>query len=126
MAAMNRRFRALTVLAAVVSLLFMQIALAAFACPGSLQASASGVQAADGGCEKDMSSPLCRSHCGQSAQALEKPPVPAIPPAALVGFIAARDLFAECGAAQRSAPRRTRTHLPPEPDLALRNCCLRI
>jgi len=124
MTAMSRRFRAFAALAAVASLLFMQLALAAFACPGT-QAPAPAAQAMPGGCEMDMASPLCHSHCAQPAQSLDKPPAPSVPAVAAIGFVAwpapsPASLFVV------APPVRARATPAPEPPPLLRNCVLRI
>ncbi|HEY2628897.1 MAG TPA: hypothetical protein VGI57_07190, partial [Usitatibacter sp.] len=65
------------------------------------------------------------AHCAQGQQALEKPLAPLVPPAVLIGFASWRAIEATYES-PGFALRRARLIAPPEPPLALRNCCLRI
>jgi hypothetical protein len=121
-----RRFAAICALGA---LLFAQLAVSAFACPGEVgmtmhsSAQAEAMQDCHG--MDGSPSPLCPAHCAQGQQSLDKPQAPGVSPATLIGTISWRAM---------DPPRiwfdATRYHArlvpPPEPPPAIRNCCLRI
>jgi hypothetical protein len=111
------------------ALLFAQLAVSAFACPGGSMATMHVTVQAESmpGCPgmDEAPSPLCPAHCDQGQLSLDKPPVPGIAPAVLIGHVSWRAIEAPQSrpvAVQRNA------HLipPPEPPPAIRNCCLRI
>lgn len=125
----SRRHRLFTVLFALVSLLYMQLALAAYACPAGYKVAA--IEAAGMPCAESMTISLddeqpglCHAHCqagSQSSQTSQLPPlvaVDALPgvPAVLVAPLP----FIE---ASLRPPHLQRTTAPP---LAIRNCCFRL
>ncbi len=120
-----RRFAALTGIAA---LLFMQIAVSAYACPGGTEMAVSAVSQMAGGCDEmdGAPTPLCHSHCADGAQSLTKPQTPGTPaaigtaPAAVVFVVAARP-----AASSVSVRVRHLAHAP-EPPASIRNCCFRL
>ncbi len=125
---MKLRTRAFAAVAAI-ALLFTQLAVSAFACPGESAPEFTSTSQMDSmpGChESDAApSPLCPAHCTQAAQSLDKPPVPDVAPAVLIGDAAWRtadDVFASTPIAARAS----RLIPPAEPPPAIRNCCLRI
>ena len=127
-----RRRRLATVLFALFSLLFMQLAVAGYACPGSgarvqevsamaqagMPCAASMAMAMD-----DQDPALCAAHC-QSAQPACSDLVLTVPAMAVVGTM---DYLVEPAtnpaAAIGGAPLLARAKPPP---LSVRNCCLRI
>lgn len=130
----NRRTRLITVLFALVSLLFMQLAVASYACPGAQSARVAEVAAmAEAGmpCAETMSlrmddeqPHLCQAHCQASQQTADKYELPAMASAALADiaytpFIAPH--LPEGAPAQ--APLLKRTTATP---LAVQLCCFRI
>lgn len=130
----NRRTRLITVLFALVSLLFMQLAVASYACPGAQSARVAEVAAmAEAGmpCAETMSlrmddeqPHLCQAHCQANQQTADKYELPAMAPVALadiayIPFIAPH--LPEGAPAQ--APLLKRTTAPP---LAVQHCCFRI
>lgn len=129
----NRRHRLITVLFALVSLLFMQLAVAGYACPGSGSKIAEAAAMAEAGMPCAESMPLtmddqqpnlCHAHCQAGQQSADKHQVPL--PVAIDGFPAdfslqvALPTFSE---APLQAPHLQRTTAPP---VAIRNCCFRI
>ncbi|WP_157691739.1 hypothetical protein [Noviherbaspirillum autotrophicum] len=122
----TRRFAALLALA---SLLFLQLAVAAYACPGIdplriAAAADEGMQDCHG---MDTAQPnLCQAHQQAGSQLLDKPPSPDIQP-----FVPAALQREVVVAAMRQEPR----HAPPDdvvltrataPPHAIDHCCLRI
>lgn len=123
----------MTVLFALVSLLFMQLAVARYACPGTASKAAeiSAMTEAGMPCAYSMAMNmddaqpnLCHAHCQvgqQSADKYQTPSPPAIDtlPADLTLQVAI-PLFA---LAPLQPPHLLRTTAPP---LAIRNCCFRL
>ena len=87
-----RRYRTLTVLVALCSVLFMQLAVASYACPspqtGHVSSSASGVMSMQSMPDCDVPYPenpaLCQAHCQDAKSSLDKPQSPSFAPAAFV------------------------------------------
>jgi hypothetical protein len=121
---------------ALISMLSMQLAVAAYVCPQLSVAPANGqgqvmVMAQDhemSCCEKpDPEQPaLCHAHGQVGKQSLDKPEPPPVQPFTAVGLVIALP-FADVVAADAGAPAHNvslaRTTAPP---LAIRNCCFRI
>ena len=128
-----RRIRLGTALVALSSLLFMQLVVAAYVCPGSTSKAAqvavmasSGLPCADMASMvmDDLQPNLCKAHCQsdqQSADTYQLPPlltfavVPAVFPCSTIAPI-------PTGVALQT-PLLRRSTAPP---LAVRNCCFRI
>jgi hypothetical protein len=124
---------------ALFSMLFMQLAVASYTCPGMTMGneSASAVMSSDGvdqmamtGCEgMDMEQPtLCHAHAyGEAArQSLDKselPPVQPFVPAGLVLSLLVADIASVPSFAPHTSILLTRTTAPP---VAIRHCCFRI
>jgi hypothetical protein len=134
---LSRSSRIVAALIALFSMLFMQLAVASYACPAlSAAAERTAMAAVDNaddqdmaGCEgrMDASQPgLCHAHSQATKQSLDKAELPHVQPFAAVGpaltlySIAVADfpatVFPEPGSL-------TRTTAPP---LSIRNCCFRI
>jgi len=121
---------------ALISLLFMQLAVAAYVCPQLTVGPANGQgqvmeMAQDhemSCCEKpDPEQPaLCHAHGQVGKQSLDKPEPPPVQPFTAVGFVISLP-FGDMVAPDAGAPvyiaSLARTTAPP---LAIRNCCLRI
>ena len=131
---LSRPSRRFTVLLALVSLLFMQLAVAAYACPSlNLQqlhdtAGVSADHAAMTGCEgMDMEQPsLCHAHDQTGNQSLDKPEAPHVAPfmpAALLLAVNALDVTVPATALQPEMPLLQHATSPP---LAIRHCCFRL
>jgi hypothetical protein len=131
------RHRLATVLFALISLLFMQLAIAGYACPGGIQQMA---KTADGGtpmaqaglpCDDAMAftpgdeqTSLCHAHCKadpQTADIYQSPNVPSL--AELASDFPLPIIIPAPMGALLQAPLLRRTTAPP---LAVRNCCFRI
>ena len=130
---LRRRNRLFTVLIALVSLLSMQFALAAYVCPGTISrvAAASQMEQSAMPCDETMAGAmdglqpgLCHAHCQAEHQSADKYQVPAIavPIHFGTGFITLRLVPIPPGAPLQ-APLLTRTTAPP---VAVRHCCFRI
>jgi hypothetical protein len=107
---------------AVFSLLFTQLALASYVCPGSVtmadMSHCAGMDKAQPG--------LCHASGHAAHQSLDKPDLPQIPPFHAVGpvlTIIVPDLAAHTPPALPAAPLLARAAAPP---LAIRHCCFRI
>ncbi|HUG25380.1 hypothetical protein [Piscinibacter sp.] len=115
-----RKHRVLTALIALVGMLFMQLAVAAYACPGSSE-SAPPTAMAD--CdEADSAAPaLCHAHCQDGQTSLDKPEVRT---AAAVMFFMALVEPVSAGTQARFEPASLlrRSTAPP---ISIRHCCLR-
>ena len=129
----NRRPRLITALFALVSLLFMQLAVASYACPAVASKAAEVAAMAEAGmpCAESMklnmddAQPnLCQAHCQVSQQSADKHELP--PPVAIGALPAdytapvSIPVFLE---APLQAPHLKRTTAPP---VAIRNCCFRL
>ena len=123
----SRSSRLFVALAAIASLLFMQLAVAAYACPGANSSAAEAAVQAEAGCDEMDHAPsnLCHAHCQQQVQSIDKPVALSVPPAPSTGLHVAQVPVA--GASFVSAKDQqsllVRTTAPP---LTIRNCCLRI
>lgn len=134
---MNRspQFRFIAALIALFSMLFMQLAVASYACPNirTGQQSASTAMSADSpemssGCMgMDIEQPsLCHAQDQVGNQSLDKPELPHVQPFAPVGLMQAIVSIEAAYHRLPSQPRAlylTRTTAPP---LSIRNCCFRI
>ena len=121
---------------ALISMLFMQFAVAAYACPQSTVASSGErgqpMEMARGhgmsSCEKpDPVQPaLCHAHGDVGKQSLDKPEPPPVPPFSAAGFVISLppvDMLDKTASAPADSASLARTTAPP---LAIRNCCRRI
>ena len=124
---MTRKSRFSAALFALFSVLFMQFAVASYACPMMVSGTTESVMTAMPGCNGlDVEKPnLCLSHCQSSEQSLDKPEVPVFPAAAPVPVLSSSIDLLSLGqpALERSQPTLARANSPP---LAIRNCCFRI
>lgn len=129
----SRRHRFITVLIALFSLLFMQVAVARYVCPSTVtRGTQSGMVMADGmPCAESMSKAmddeqpaLCHAHCQADKQSLDKYelPTPIAIDAMPANFTLALAIPEFSGAALQ-APHLMHATAPP---VAIRNCCFRI
>lgn len=129
----NRRARLATALFALISLLFMQLAVAGYICPGSGSKVAEMAAMAEAGmpCAESMAlnmddqqPNLCHAHCqaGQQSADNYQPPAPVALGALPADFSLplALPVFSE---ASLQAPHLRRTTAPP---VSIRNCCFRL
>ncbi|CAN7597179.1 hypothetical protein LJR289_004333 [Pseudoduganella sp. LjRoot289] len=126
----SRTTRLVAALITMFSLLFAQLAVAAYACPDLTMSSMSAKAAQDAmpGCaDMDMAQPgLCQAHCASGHQSLDTPPAPHVPAfvsGGLVAVVAVADRVFSTAPPPLSSPLLTRTTAPP---LAIRHCCFRI
>lgn len=129
----NRRARLITVLLALVSLLFMQLAVAGYACPGKqprIQAAVAMTETAMPCAESmemtidDAQPNLCQAYCqaeSQSAYKYQLPPFLAVD--ALPSTPALQLALLPVVEVPLPTPHLQRSTAPP---LAIRNCCFRI
>ena len=131
----RRRFRLLTAFVAVISLLFMQLAVAAYACPavalGGGQSPAMQMDSGAAPCAghmrhmaDDQQPGLCFAHCHANPQSLDKheTPQPVALGALPVNFTVVHVVSAPV-APPLLAPQMLRAGAPP---LAIQHCCFRI
>ena len=129
----NRRTRLITVLFALVSLLFMQLAVAGYACPGTGSKDAEVAAMAEAGmpCAESMSlnmddeqPNLCHAHCQTGQQTADKFELPS--PVAISVLPADFTLPVTVpvfSGAPLQAPHLKRTTAP---SVVIKNCCFRI
>lgn len=129
----NRRSRLITALLALVSLLFMQLAVASYACPGTGSKVAEVAAMAEAGmhCAESMTlNPddaqpnLCHAHCQPGEQSADKYQLPA--PVAISALPADFTLPVTVpvfSGAPLQASHLKHTTAPP---VAIRNCCFRL
>lgn len=126
-----RRHRLITVLFALLSLLFMQLAVAGYACPVDSKVSEVAAMAEAGmPCAGDMATvdldqpSLCHAHCQSAQQTADKVQVPTPVGVIATGFTyTIEPIRASAPARAAQAPLLLRSTAPP---IAVRNCCFRI
>jgi hypothetical protein len=132
-----KHLRFIAALLAMVSVLFSQLAVAAYVCPsvadGQGQPSLAMMQAMSehhgaSDCEDmdDTQSSLCRTHCQGDNQTVERPQPPNVSPSIaviLVPEVGSSDVAYRPIQTQAVSFWLTRTSSPP---LSIRNCCFRI
>jgi hypothetical protein len=126
-----RRHRLIAVLFALFSLLFMQLAVAGYACPVDAKVSEVAAMAEAGlPCAGDMAivdaeqPGLCHAHCQSTQQTVDKAQSPAPIAAVTTGFTYTIEPVHPSPAAHPAqAPSLSRTTAPP---ITVRNCCFRI
>ena len=126
-----------TALVALFSMLFMQFAVAAYACPalmGGPESSVDAVMAAMPDCDQvhspspaDAHSPaLCHAHCQDVKSALDKPEAPVVAPALLVVSAILVPLEAVAVLTPGAADRDSLLLRITSPPISIRHCCFRI
>ena len=126
----SRQFRFVAALIALFCMLFMQLAVASYACPniGMGQDQGPAAMSPASGCMgMDMEQPsLCHAHDQTGKQSLDKPDLPQVQPFIAVELMQALifiDVAYRPLATQPLASLLMRATAPP---LAIRNCCFRI
>lgn len=128
-----RRHRLTTVLFALVSLLFMQLAVAGYVCPTGMTSAAESTMAmahAGTPCAEamptmmdDAQPGLCQAHCQQDHQSADTYTLPVLPVLPTVAHdFAQQDASSLTQGVPLQAPLLLRTTAPP---LSVRNCCFR-
>lgn len=132
----TRPSRMLAALVALFSLLFMQLAVAAYACPGestrgghmSLHVAADSGGADMEGCmgmDKDQPS-LCHAYDQKNIQSHEKPSIPPVAPFAPVLLLGSFVALEPVDSSLPGSPAPSFLARSTAPPLAIRNCCFRI
>jgi hypothetical protein len=127
----SSRNRLVGAVVALLSLLFMQLAVAAYACPklmagpGAAMLDSAGQPMADCA-EADQQSPtLCEAHAQQQPPSLEKPDLPSVMPFVAAGL--ALVLVSSEQAAALPGPPHVFLHASgTSPPIAIRHCCFRL
>jgi len=125
---LTRKSRSIAALLALVSLLFAQLAVAAYSCPG-MQAGQFAAAAASledqpmPGCQNtDPEQPtLCKSHAQGGSQSLDKHEVPKIPPLMLAGA-ALDSCHVDVARRPSAAPSQVPLTRATAPPIQLRHC----
>ena len=126
-----RRTRLLSAIVALISLLFMQLAVAAYACPNLVPARSTPMLDSAGkpmvNCpEVDRQSPtLCHAHAHKQTPSLDKPDAPTVMPFVATG-IALPVLWPDHGAAASNPPLVFLHASGTSPPIAIRHCCFRL
>lgn len=132
---MHRTQRILTTLVALFGMLFMQLAVAAYACPGLLDSdmpqtmanSASPMSSMPGCDQSDRAEPaLCHAHCLDGKSSLDKPQTPVASPAAVIVSAILRPIEPRLPARTSGAPPDFLLSRSTSPPIAIRHCCFRI
>lgn len=132
----SRQFRFVAALIALFGMLFMQIAVASYACPGLQmgqggEAVAMSSDAADQGmtgCQgMDKAQPnLCHAHDQVGHQSLDKPELPQVQPFVAVGLAVPIDTIVLAYLPDATPTETARLTHATAPPLSIRNCCFRI
>lgn len=130
----SRPTRFVAAVIAVISLLFTQLALASYVCPGTtkparmaMAAASNGMAGMDHCTGMDKVQPtLCHAHTHSDPQSLNKPDLPSVLPFLVIGP-ALSVILLDDGV----APASVVTAIPSlshatEPTMAIRHCCFRI
>lgn len=130
---LTRHTRFYAALLVLVSILFMQCAVAAYACPLPAAQTMAGSHAVNAeqmvGCSEDMGAPsaLCQAHCQPDGQSLDRPVPPDASPFIATRLIAAlaNPAFLYQSAVTEGEPAFV-LQSSSEPPVSVRNCCFRI
>jgi len=126
-----RRIRLLSAIVALLSLLFMQLAVAAYACPNPVPATTAPMLDSAGqpmaNCPQiDRQSPtLCHEHDHKQTPSLDKPDAPAVMPFVPTGF-ALPLVWPDHGAAPPAPPPVFLHASGTSPPIAIRHCRFRL
>ena len=126
----HRRHRLTTVLIALFSLLFMQLAVAGYACPVGKVSEVAAMAEAGMPCAGEMAAAdidqpgLCHAHCQSTHQTVDKVQAPTPMGAVAIGFsYTIEPVRVSPPASPAQTPSLLRSTAPP---IAVRNCCFRI
>lgn len=127
---LSRTQRVLAALFTVLSLLFTQFAVAAYACPDlAAEAMAAKVmQEAMPGCtDMDMDKPgLCDAHCASGQQSLDAPAAPHVGAFIATGLVSVLPVGVDLNSALPTRVNSTLLARSTAPPFAIRHCCFRI
>lgn len=130
-----RKYRLLTALVALFGMLFMQLAVAAYACPGLASGNGSDTMASNGSAMPSMpdcdqpdpvNPALCHAHCQDGKSSLDKADVPVVSPAAVMVSTILTPFEPLIPAPITGAQPPSFLHRTTAPPIAIRNCCFRI
>jgi hypothetical protein len=135
---LSRKHRVVAALIALFGMLFMQLAVASYACPGlpgngSRQAMADAMETMEPmpampGC--DQAGPakpaLCHAHCLDGKSALDKPQTPVAAPAAVMVSAILTPIEPLLPASSSGGPPEFALSRITSPPIAIRHCCFRI
>jgi hypothetical protein len=130
-----RKYRILTALIALFSMLFMQTAVASYACPrlqtdhapDSMVADQASGPAMPGCDQPDPASPaLCHAHCLDAKASQDKPSAPIVSPAVVLVSTLLLPLEPLRPLAQPVADQPSLLQRITAPPIAIRHCCFRI
>lgn len=126
-----RRIRLLSAIVALLSLLFMQLAMAMYACPNLVppqpapMLDSTGQTMADCAGSDQQSPTLCHEHGHKLIPSLDKPGAPAVMPFVATG-IALPLLWPDHGAVVPTTPPVFLHASGTSPPIAIRHCCFRL
>ena len=131
---LRRKYRILTALIALVGMLFMQLAVASYVCPGGI---AGPLIAADSAQTPMQSMPdcdgpdpanpaLCQAHCQDAKSSLDKPQTPSVTPAAVMVSVILTPLVPLLPATMPSTEPEWLLQRITAPPMSIRHCCFRI
>lgn len=130
---LRRKYRILTALIALVGMLFMQLAVASYVCPGgtagpmaveSAQAPMQSMPDCDG---PDPANPaLCQAHCQDAKSSLDKPQTPSVTPAPVMVSVILTPLIPLLPATLPSTEPDWLLQRITAPPMSIRHCCFRI
>ena len=130
---LSRRPRSIAAFLALVGVLFSQLALATYACPGAqaMAMAAVMVQASPAApdCGEGVAEPkpaLCAAHCQQADQALDKPAAPAVPAISWVAMLPGLTVLEVAPDVAPPGEQLSLLARATAPPLAVRHCCLRV
>ncbi len=129
----SRSTRFLAAVIAAISLLFTQLALASYVCPGtgtpermSVAAAGNGMSGMDHCAGVDKAQPsLCHAHNHSDPQSLNKPDLPSVLPFLLIGPVLSVLLPGDGPAPPDVLATIPSLSRATEPTLAIRHCCFR-
>jgi hypothetical protein len=130
----SRSTRFIAAVIAVISLLFTQLAMASYACPGVTTPAGMAIAAADNGMADmdhctgmDKAQPsLCHAHTHSDPQSLNNPDLPSVLPFLLIGPVLSVVLLDDGVAPPGVIAAMPSLSHATEPTMAIRHCCFRI
>lgn len=128
---LSRPSRIFAVLLAIASLLFTQLAIAAYACPelapsSQVQLAAADMEAMPGCDEADLEQPsLCNAHMQAPDQSLDKPATPTVAPSAAILVAAVPDVLNVASLPAITWAEPAWLLRSSEPPFSILNCCFR-
>ena len=130
----SRSTRLVAAVIAVISLLFTQLALASYVCPGTTAPAHMTMAAVDNGMAgmdhctgMDKAQPtLCKAHNHSDPQSLNKPDVPSVLPFLVTGPVLSVVLLDGDVAPPGAVTAMPSLSHATEPTMAIRHCCFRI